>query len=165
MNRLSAPAGVAFALAGLGTALVAWFPGQQLVRYALPVAYALAIVALARSPLTQTGHIPALQGVFGLALVAVVVEQPLLGYELPRQNFALLALLPLGVILYAASVLALALTVEQAAVRWTAVLAVVAVPARGVVPGIDWLALVGIAVVVFGGSLVLATIRLERENA
>ena len=165
MNRLSAPAGVAFVLAGLGTTLVASLPDQQLIRYALPVAYALAIVALARSPLTQTGHIAALQGVFGMALVGVMVEQPLLGYELPRQNFALLAVLPLGVVLYAASVLALALTVEQATVRWTAVLAVVAVLARGVVPGVDWLALVGVAVAVFGVALVLETARIESENA
>jgi len=91
--------------------------------------------------------------------------QPVLGYDLPRQNFIWLALPLFGVALYAMSVLTLAIPVDHAAVRRTAVVAVAVAPVATLVPGLDWLLAIGVAVVGFGVALALATTRFERDGA
>jgi len=165
VNQLSAPAGVAFVLAGGGTAAIAVFPEPKSVRYALPLAYAVALLGLSRSPLTRSDPGAVLRGVIGLALVAVVVYQPLLGYDLPRQNFIWLALPLFGVALYAMSVVTVVISAEYATVRRTAVVPVAVAAVAILVPGLDWLLAVGVAVVGVGIALALAAARFERDAA
>lgn len=165
MNRVSLPAGVAFVLAGGGTAIIAVFQDTTLVWYALPLAYGVALLRLSRSPLTLSDRGAVLRGVVGLALVAVVVYQPLLGYDFPGQNFAWLVVPLFGVALYVMSALTLAIPADQAVVQRTAMLPVAVAPVAVLVPGLDSLLAVGVGVVVFGVALGLATVRFERNSA